>query len=219
MSDIAGASRQQRNNPQHLHNYHSKYKLFKENEKQWFACVIDELKEAGVISDKMLALVGRGLMLITFSAVVYAYYLDFHSSTSIFIYSIIAGFLFIRGWIKPARRLFILLFYLVSLIASLMLYDVEALFLLLITIVLSGVLYLLTPLVTLSGEAIAVQPEIQAFIKQLKLDRFPEKITSQYDQWTIRSLLLKPKHQSKAPNKEFFSNETSAAPLTYLVAS
>jgi uncharacterized membrane protein YgcG len=219
MSDIAGASSQLRNNPQHLHNFHSKYKLFKGNEKQWFTCVLDDLKEAGMMSNRMLMIVGRGLMLITFLAVVYAYYLDFHSTTSILIYSIVAGFLFIRGWINPARRLFILLFYLVSLIASLMLYDAEALFLLLITIVLSGFLYILTPLMTLSGEAIAVQPEIQAFIKQLKLERFPDKLHSQSDQWTIRSLLIGPKRQSKAPNQELFSNEAAAAPLTYLVGS
>ncbi|MEH7883822.1 DUF2207 domain-containing protein [Bacillus sp. JJ1609] len=219
MGDIAGASRQQRNNQQHLHNYHLKYKLFKENEKQWFACVLDELKEAGMMSDKIIRMVGRGLMLIIFMAVLYAYYLDIHPAASILIYSIIAGSLLIISWIKPARRLFTQLFFLVSLIASLMLYDAEALTLLVITIVLSGLLFILMPLMTLSGEAITLQPVIQAFIKQLKSERVPDKITSQSDQWTIRSLLLKPKRKTKAQNKEFLSEETTAAPLTYLVGS
>lgn len=219
MSDIAGASSQQRNNPQHLHNYHTKYKLFKDNEKEWFACVLNGLKEEGMMSGKMSTLVRRGLMLIVFSAVIYAYYLDFLSTTSIVIYSIIAGFLLIRGWLKPGRKLFILLFYLVSLIASAMLYDAETITLLLITIVLSTVLSLLTPHMTLSAEALAIESGIQAFKKQLKLERFQEQMSSQSDKWMIRSLLLKPKVQSRALNKEFVSDDKSAAPLTYLVAS
>ena len=139
MSDIAGVSSQQRNNPQHLHNFHSKYKLFKDNEKEWFASVLKEMKEEGMMSNKMSRLVGRGLMLIIFSAVIYAYYLDSLSTAAIVTYSIIAGFLLIRGWLKPGRKLFSVLFYLVSLIASVMLYDAEALTLLLIAISLFGV--------------------------------------------------------------------------------
>lgn len=217
MSDIAGASSQQRNNPQHLHNYHTKYKLFKENEKKWFACVLEELKEEGMMSGKMSKLVKRGLMLILFSAVIYAYYLDFLSTASIVIYSIIAGFLLIRGWLKPERKLFFLLFYVVSLIASAMLYDAEALTLLLITTVLSAVLTLSMPHMTLSGEALVIEQEIQAFKKQLKFERFPEHISSHADNWMIRSLLLKPK--SRALKKEFVSDEKTAAPLTYLIAT
>lgn len=219
MSDIAGASSQQRNNPQHLHNFHTKYKMFKENEKEWFACVLNELKEEGIMSDKLSSLVRRGLMLIIFSAVIYAYYLDFLSTTSIVIYSIISGFLLIRGWLKPERKLFIVLFYLVSLIASAMLYDAEALTLLLITIVLSAVLSLLTPHMTLSAEALAIEQEIQAFKKQLKVEGVPDRMRSQSDKWSIRSLLLKPKAQSRALNKESISAEKSAEPLTYLIAT
>ncbi|UYZ22514.1 DUF2207 domain-containing protein [Mesobacillus jeotgali] len=219
MSDIAGASSQQRNNPQHLHNYHTKYKLFKENEKEWFACVLEVLKEEGMMSGKMSTLVKRGLMLILFTAVIYAYYLDFLSTASIVIYSIIAGFLLIRGWLKPERKLFFLLFYLVSLIASAMLYDAEALTLLFITTVLSAVLTLLTPHMTLSGEALVIEQEIQAFKKQLKFEIFPDQISSQSDKWMIRSLLLKPKVKSRAQDKEFVSDEKSAAPLTYLIAT
>ena len=72
---------------------------------------------------------------------------------------------------------------------------------------------------TLSGEALAIEPEIHAFKKQLKFERFPDKMSSQSDKWMIRSLLLKPKRQSRAIDKEFVSDEKSAAPLTYLVAS
>jgi uncharacterized membrane protein YgcG len=219
LSDIAGASSQQRNNPQHLHNFHTKYKLFKENEKEWFACVLNQLKEEGMMSDRMSRLVRRVLMLIIFSAVIYAYYLDFLSTASIVIYSIIAGFLLIRGWLKPERKLFILLFYLVSLIASVMLYDAEAVTLLLITTVLSALLSILTPHMTLSAEALAIEQEIQAFKKQLKLEGVPDQMSSQSDKWMIRSLLLKPKRQSKSLEKEFVSDEKSAAPLTYLIAT
>ena len=219
MSDIAGASSQQRNNPQHLHNYHTKYKLFKENEKEWFACVLEELKEEGMMSGKMSSLVKRGLMLILFSAVIYAYYLDFLSTASIVIYSIVAGFLLIRGWLKPERKLFILLFYLVSVIASAMLYDAEALTLLFITAVLSALLVLLTPHMILSAEALAIEQEIHAFKKQFKFERFPDQISSHSDKWMIRSLLLKPKVKSGARDKEFLSDEKSAAPLTYLIAT
>jgi uncharacterized membrane protein YgcG len=219
LSDIAGVSSQQRNNPQHLHNFHTKYKLFKENEKEWFACVLNQLKEEGMMSDRMSRLVRRVLMLIIFSAVIYAYYLDFLSTASIVIYSIIAGFLLIRGWLKPERKLFILLFYLVSLIASVMLYDAEAVTLLLITTVLSALLSILTPHMTLSAEALAIEQEIQAFKKQLKLEGVPDQMSSQSDKWMIRSLLLKPKRQSKSLEKEFVSDEKSAAPLTYLIAT
>jgi uncharacterized membrane protein YgcG len=219
MSDIAGASSQQRNNPQHLHNFHTKYKLFKANEKEWFACVLNQLKEEGMMSGKLSTLVGRGLMLFIFSAVIYAYYLDFLSTASIVIYSIIAGFLLIRGWLKPGRKLFILLFYLVSLIASVMLYDAEALTLLLITTVLSALLSILTPHMTLSGEALAIESEIQTFKKQLKLEGVPDQMSSQSDKWMIRSLLLKPKRQLRSLEKGFASDEISAAPLTYLVAT
>ncbi|WP_371931934.1 DUF2207 family protein [Mesobacillus subterraneus] len=219
MSDIAGASSQQRNNPQHLNNYHTKYKLFKDNEKEWFACVLNEVKEEGMMSDKMSKLVGRGLMLILVSAMVYAYYLDSLSTAAIVIYSITAGFLLIRSWLKPGRKLFFMLFYLVSLIASVMLYDAEALTLLLITTVFSAMVTLLMPHMTLSGEAVAIEHDIQAFKKQLKLERFPDQISSQSDKWMIRSLLFKQKRQSRSLEKEFDGDEKSAAPLTYLIAT
>ncbi|MBT2680465.1 DUF2207 domain-containing protein [Bacillus sp. ISL-35] len=219
MSDVAGASSQLRNNPQHLHNFHSKYKLFKEYEKQWFACVVNEMKEAGMMSDKMIGLAGRGLMLINFLAVIYAYYLDSLSTTAIVIYSVFAGFLLTRGWLKPARRLFILLFYLVSFIAGLMLYDTDILTVLIVTVVLSGLLYLVTPRMTLSEEASVVQSEIQSFIKQIKSGRFHDKMAGQSDQWTIRTLLLKPSRKSRISKEEYIHDDRAAAPLTYLVAS
>ncbi|WP_210366198.1 hypothetical protein [Bacillus sp. REN3] len=64
--------------------------------------MLDEAKRTGLLGDRLTRFAGRGLMLTVFALILIAYYLDSMSIFSMSVYSVIAGILLVRSWLKPS---------------------------------------------------------------------------------------------------------------------
>ncbi|WML46797.1 DUF2207 domain-containing protein [Neobacillus sp. PS3-34] len=213
MSDIAEATKRDKT---------TERQLFKADEKEWFSSVLSEMKEAGILSDKRIRLRARTLMPAVVPAVIYAYSLDSVTLFWTIFYATLAGTLLVLGWLKPQQRWRVVLFFTVSLTATFLLTDAHIIRGLASPIILSCLLYCLTPRLTLTEKAASIKATIREFTKHIKREGIPETaLYRELEKWMVRSLLLKGKKQPKRYMKAIhFDTATAAsAPLSYLIVS
>ncbi|MFJ7978251.1 DUF2207 domain-containing protein [Peribacillus sp. NPDC096379] len=219
MTDIAGLTKREKMNQQQAQKYQRRHMEFKRKEKEWFAEVLQELKEERFLNNRF-ALLTRGLLLIIFTTVLYCYVIDSLSTIAIIGYSVVGGVTLIAGWIQYRRKKRIILFILTSVIGSLMLVDINLMKLLFFSILFVFLLYVLAPRFAFSQKATSIHSEIRQFRKEIKRDGIPTNLTeSELEKTITRILLLQVKHSKTKiaslviPELEY----AQALPLTYLI--
>lgn len=164
--DLAGATKNEKTRNIALHNYQKKVQTFKQREQEWVDSIIDEMKKAGVLSDRLPRFLKGWVLLTVFGFILYTYVIDSLEMSTMIVYGIIGLVLIMTIWRKPKKRWPAPAFFAGSVLGSAMLYDVDAALWLVLFILLSAVLYFLTPRFLLSSEAAFVKADIRQFRKQ-----------------------------------------------------
>ncbi|WP_046175856.1 DUF2207 domain-containing protein [Domibacillus indicus] len=190
-------------------NFHSKVRYYQERQQEWVECAMEEMKNQGFFSAFIPSLLKKLMLFSVFTFILYAYKADSLAVSTSIVYGTISAVLLLAIWRKPKKRWPAFLFYIVSLFAVTMLYDMNTADWLFVFILLNALLYTLMPRFLLSSEAAAIKSAIKNFKKQeLASERDLEK-------WMIRSLLLK----AERPDAKTTTAPAMAAtaPLAYLI--
>ncbi|MGG3449389.1 DUF2207 domain-containing protein [Domibacillus aminovorans] len=209
--DLAGATKNEKTRNTTLRNYQKKVQTFKQREQEWVDNVIDEMKEDGVMSDRLPRFLKGWVLLAVFGLMLYTYVIDSLEMSTMIVYGTIGLVLMITIWRKPKKRWPAPIFFTGSALGAAMLYDVDAALWLVLFILLSAVLYFLTPRFLLSSEAAVVKADSRQFRIQRNMPN------SDIEKWTVRSLILRAK---KPVSHKMLDTELAAvAPLTFLILS
>ena len=222
MYDIAGATKREKTNKQHLNKYHRNVSLLKKQEKEWFSSVMAELKENQIVGDTLIRIITPVLVCSIFVSVIYAYQIDFMTHTNSFLYIMIAGASLLASLIKPKSRWVVFTFMFISFYSSLMLHDENLLRWQSYFIMAATLLYALTPTLTLSSEADLVNRATKSFRKKISIEGIPQDLSDgELEKWVLRSLLFKLRQPITELNsiRRIETELASVAPLTYLALS
>ncbi|MGD6957388.1 DUF2207 domain-containing protein [Rossellomorea aquimaris] len=221
MTDLAGATKIEKDHSRHVKKYHSKVKTLKEQEKEWFADVLNEAKEAKILHDRWFHFVTKVPSLLILIVILCAYYFDMQSAFALWMYGVFGGGFLVWGWLKKERKWPFLVFSVISLFATVQLMNETAISLLLTCIMLTIFLYIMLPRHTLSGPALDVKTCIRRFRKQVKKEGIPNVGGNELDKWMIRSLMFERKWRLKKTVGKGLADiaALSAAPLTALLIS
>ncbi|WP_175987505.1 DUF2207 domain-containing protein [Bacillus sp. Marseille-Q1617] len=222
LTDLAGATKGEKDNRRHLKSYHEKVKTLKTNEKEWFDEVLKEARAAKLLHGSWFHMLAKMLPILTLTAISLAFYFDQQSSLAISLYAGGGLAFLVFAWVKLKKRNWsFIAFYFLSIFAAAQVYHETTLLLLLASITLSALLLLLVPRYVLPGRALGLKEGIRRFKKQVRKDRNPDVGERDLDKWMIRSMMF----HSRRRVKTIWQNERtegallSTAPLTALVLS
>ena len=221
MTDLAGATRSEKDLRRHVKKYHTKVKMLKQQEKEWFAELLKEAKEAGLLHDRWFHFVTKLVPLSTVIGILFAYYFDGQTAFALWVYGIIGSASLGLVWWKQEKKWPILVFGVISFFAVAQLQQETALSILILCIFITCLLLFMVPRHTLSGPALDVKAGIRRFRKQVKREGYPNVSGEELDTWMIRSLLFERKRKLRkmADAGVADRNVMSAAPLTSLILS
>ncbi|MHA7136535.1 DUF2207 domain-containing protein [Rossellomorea arthrocnemi] len=221
LTDLAGATKSEKDHKRDVKKYHSKVKTLKEQEKEWFADVLNEAKEANLLHDRWFHFLMKVPPLLILIGILCAYYFDMQSAFAMWMYGILGGGFMIWGWVKKEKKWPFFVFSVISLFAAGQLVNETAISFVLTCIMLSLFLSIMVPRHTLSGPALDVKAGIRRFRKQVKKEGIPSLGEGELDKWMIRSLLFEKKRRLKRMvGDELGDNAAlSAAPLAALLIS
>ncbi|MGE6753532.1 DUF2207 domain-containing protein [Rossellomorea sp. NPDC071047] len=221
LTDLAGATKSEKDHKRDVKKYHSKVKTLKEQEKEWFADVLKDAKGANLLHDRWFHFVTKVPPLFILIGILCAYYFDMQSTFAMWMYGILGGGFMIWGWMKKEKKWPLLVFSVISLFAAGQLVNETAISLVLTCIMLALFLYIMVPRHTLSGPALDIKAGIRRYRKQVKKEGIPNVGGEELDKWMIRSLLFERKRRLKKSVGDGLADSAalSAAPLTALLVS
>ncbi|MFI8684597.1 DUF2207 domain-containing protein [Rossellomorea sp. NPDC077527] len=221
MTDLAGATKSEKDLSRHVKKYHTKVKALKEQEKEWFAEVLKEAKEAGLLHDRWFHFVTKLVPLSVVIGTLCAYYFDMQSAFALWMYGIIGSGSLALLWWKKEKKWPIFIFGVITFFAMAQLHNETAGSFLLLCLFLTITLMFTVPRHTMSGAALDVKAGIRRFRKQVKREGFPAGNGEEMDIWTIRILLFERKRKLRHMTGEWVENHTvlPAAPLSALMIS
>lgn len=214
LNDLAGATKREKKEKVSFQKYISKIQAFKEKEAVWWDTVIAEMKDKRIISNKVPQLLQRLLSIMAYTSVLSTYFFDSLDVSAIALYAISGVILFIITLYKPYTRWPVILFWGVTLFATLMVKDADLLFYLFLFITSSIVLLSLIPRMLLSSNATEMYRNIKSFRKQIKAGVIPDV---ELEKSMVRAQLLRAKPQTGQayPSMDL----AAAAPFAYLMMS
>ncbi|WGG46337.1 DUF2207 domain-containing protein [Rossellomorea sp. DA94] len=219
MTDLAGATKSEKDLSRHVKKYHTKVKTLKEQEREWFAEVLKEAKEAGLLHDRWFHFVTKLAPLSIVLGTLCAYHFDMKSMFAMWFYGIIGCGSLVFLWWKNEKKWPALVFGVISFFAIAQLKDETSFFLLFLCLLITLFLLFFVPRHTLSGAALDVKAGIRRFRKQVKREGYPKGTSEEMDVWMIRTLLFERKRKLKRISSEGMEESAlfSAAPLTALI--
>ncbi|XXM73053.1 DUF2207 domain-containing protein [Lysinibacillus sphaericus] len=217
LTDLAGATKSEKNNKRHTKTYHSKVKTLKMNEKEWFSAVLKEAKEEGLLHGRWYQMVTKALPLLIAAAVTLAYYFDQQSFFAMSIYGGGGAALLLFAWLKVKRKWPLLAFHVLSLVAAAQVYHETTMLLLFLNITVSAWIILMVPRHVLSGPALGLKAGIRDFKRQARNEGIPAAAGKEPDKWMIRSMLFQSRRRIRKVSGRTDSSMLSAAPLASLV--
>ncbi|QHE60277.1 DUF2207 domain-containing protein [Rossellomorea vietnamensis] len=221
MTDLAGATKSEKDFSRHVKKYHTKVKTLKEQEREWFAEVLKEAKEAGLLHDRWFHFITKLTPLSVVVGTLWAYHFDMQSTFAMWLYGIIGCGSLVFLWWKKEKKWPLLVFGVISFFAAAQIKDETAIALLLLCLLLTLLLLFFVPRHTLSGAALDVKAGIRRFRKQVKREGYPKGTSEEMDVWMIRTLLFERKRKLKRMTGAGMEDSKlfSAAPLTALILS
>jgi uncharacterized membrane protein YgcG len=221
MTDLAGATKSEKDLSRHVKKYHTKVKTLKEQEREWFAEVLKEAKEAGLLHDRWFHFVTKFVPLSVVVGTLCAYYFDMQSTFAMWMFGIIGSGSLVFLWWKKEKKWPLLVFGAISFFAAAQIKDETGIALLLLCLFLTLFLLFFVPRHTLSGAALDVKAGIRRFRKQVKREGYPKGTSEEMDVWMIRTLLFERKRKLKRISSEGMEDSAlfTAAPLTALILS
>ena len=208
MHDLAGVTRLEKQSKRGTH-LHRRVRYYRKQQEEWINSVIREMKNEGFFSSGLTSFLKTLMLLSAYTFILYAYTIDSLAASTMIAYGAIGFVLFLVIWRKQKKRWPAVLFYLLSTLAVVMLYDTDAARCLLLFIMLNALLYALTPCFLLSSEAAVINSDIKKFRKMnFSADENVEK-------WLLRILLLRVKLPD--PKRVPEPAMAAASPLAYLI--
>ncbi|OIU68618.1 DUF2207 domain-containing protein [Rossellomorea aquimaris] len=217
LTDLAGATKDEKNNKRHTKTYHSKVKTLKMNEKEWFSAVLMEAKEAGLLHGKWYQMGTKALPFLILAAVTLAYYFNQQSSFAISLYAGGGVALLLFAWLKVKRKWPLLVFHVLSLFAAAQVYHETTMLLLFSIITVSALIILVVPRHVLSSPALGLKAGIRDFKRQARKEGIPAGAEEELDKWMIRSMLFQSRRRIRKIWGRTDRSMLSAAPLASLV--
>jgi Predicted membrane protein (DUF2207)/AAA domain len=217
LTDLAGATKEEKDNKRHTKTYHSKVKTLRMNEREWFSEVLKEAKEAGLLHGKWFHVTTKGLPAVTLAAIVLAYYFDQQSPLAIFLCALAGIVCLVFAWVKSEKKWPLIIYHALSFIEAAQVYHETTMLFLILNIILSAWIVLMVPRHTLSGPALGLKAGIRRFKKQARSEGIPAAGDEELDKWMIRSMLFQNKRRIRKNWDRTDRTMLAAAPLASLV--
>ncbi|UQZ32210.1 hypothetical protein C2I18_00790 [Paenibacillus sp. PK3_47] len=214
LNDLAGATRQEKEEKISFNKYIYKIQAFKVKEQQWWNDVISGMIAEGDMSNRVPRLLKGGLPVLAIAAMLYAYFLDSFDVWSIVISGMIGLLLWWTMLGKPGKHWPVFVFWGAAVVGAMIVQDADLMLRMFLFIIACIVLISVTPRMILSRETAALYRSVKLFRKQMSRGEIP---VYDLEKWMIRSQLLRAKPQAEpaAPSMEL----AAAAPLAYLMLS
>lgn len=224
LADVFGATKRERESNSNLVRYHTKTNLFKEQNREWFSCVLNEWEQTGRINSRFSRILSRCSVLLAGAALLFSYWSDGLSAMSMNILAVIILGLGIWIWLKPEIKMPGIVYYTVIFVCSLQMFDIELIRLTVLFLLCSFIFYLLVPRRILSRETADLAIGIRRFKREIRRrwvseDLAKETSPSELDRWMTRAVLLRTGIGKKKRPVLADPGLAAAAPLSYLVFS
>ncbi|BCB04210.1 DUF2207 domain-containing protein [Bacillus sp. KH172YL63] len=214
MTDLAGATKKEKDLKRHVKTYHTKVKLLKEQEREWFQALLKEAKSANLLHARLFHFITKVPPVLVYIGILAALYFDEQSSFALWMYAVVGAGGLILMWVKKEKKWPVVIWTLISVFASLQIVNETAVLYLFLSIMLTLILCILVPRHTLSVPGLDLKAGIRSFRKQVR----KKEVEGDMDRWMIRSMLLERKRKlKKLWVKDLDSSLLSTAPLTALI--